>query len=772
MNICDNKNFNKYVDTTKLKVLAYLVLFLVLYGVSNTEIYYAGLMPFGIGIIFSLLWLGFNGYFLSIIYFISYILAGLSLNAFFEAMNVVLILCILQILKNKQKLKISKWLMFVMSLLAQLMYIILNIGSVKENLALFVSIILGLLFLYSCLCFFDATINRGLMVKLNLDEKICGCIILIIFMIGMAVTNVSIINLGLIFVSLIILVSTYMTNGGFAILISGLMGISFGIVTLNPVYISMFIILALASIGFKCNFKYLSIISLVLAYIIFGLFFETGFSYGELISIILGGIIFAFIPKKVLYNIADMFGIKSTVIYKNILNRSKKQIVDRVNELSDVFSEMDKVYRGMVRGVLSDEKAIEMLKSELIASNCDNCPNKNYCFRQSGTFLDNSLDTLLSIGYEKGKVLLIDLPAYLTSNCIKINQIVSSLNNMLSSYKEYTGVINNLDTSRVLIADQLNGVSGLLKSLSKEVDININFDTKFESRIKEDLSYKNIVCSECAVYEKDIQTKFVNLIVKTDTINDTIIEKIVSKVLSNKMMITSIEPSEIAGASIVNLITKPNYDIAFGSSVMTKAGKLVCGDSHSFVKISDGKFMVSICDGMGSGKDAHTISNLTISLIENFYRAGFDNDIILSSVNKLLSLTEEENFSTIDLCVIDARKNTYDFIKLGASNGYIKRDKGELEIIESSGLPIGVLEEIRPHITKKLISPMDMLIFVSDGISDSFENKLELTNYINNLDIINPQTLSEEIMNKALELNDNIAIDDMTVLCVRVFDCK
>ena len=193
------------------------------------------------------------------------------------------------------------------------------------------------------------------------------------------------------------------------------------------------------------------------------------------------------------------------------------------------------------------------------------------------------------------------------------------------------------------------------------------------------------------------------------------------------------------------------------------------GDSQSLVKIDDGKYLVSICDGMGSGAKAKSISNLTMSLIENFYRAGFDNDIILSSVNKLLSLTEEENFSTIDLCIIDGKKNIYDFIKLGATTGYLKRHKGICEEIISSGLPVGMLEEISPHITKKLINPFDMLVFVSDGVSDRFENKCDLRMFIESADIINPQTLSDEILHKALSLNGNIAKDDMTVICVRVF---
>lgn len=741
-----------------------------MYGVCNTEVYYTGLMPFGVGIVFALFFLNFNGYLLTIVYFISYSLAGLSVNSVIVSLNVVIVLLLLEYLKNKGKIKLRKWLIFVFAIASQLIFVITNLGETKQNLALFVSLILGLMFLYSCLSFFEATFNRGLMIKLNLDEKICGCVILIIFIIGMSCTNISIINLGLVFVSLIILGCTFITTDSFSILIAGLMGISFSMLMGTPDYISMFVVMAILAIGFKCSFKYLSIVALVLGYVLFGLFFEIGFSIGEILSVVIGGIVFAFIPKGKLFGIADMFGLKTNIVIKDIINRSKKQIVKRVEELSVVFNEMDNVYRNMVRGVLSEEKAIELLKGELISNVCDNCANKNDCFRGSNSFLDHSIDTLLGIGYEKGKVLLIDLPAHLTSNCIKINQLVNKLNNLISSYKEYTGAISNLDTSRVLIADQLNGVSKLLKSLSTEVDVNINFDTKFQNLIKEELSYKNIICLECVVYEKDIQTKFVNLIVNTNSINDKNIEKIVTKVIGIKMMIVSIEPSEIHNASIVNLCSRPNYDIVFGSAGVNKDGKIVSGDSHSFIKIEEGKFMVSICDGMGSGEHAHNISKLTISLVENFYKAGFDNDTILNSVNKLLSLSEQENFSTIDLCLIDGRKNIYDFVKLGASTGYLKRDRGGVELIGSSGLPVGVLEEIKPHITKKLINPMDMLVFVSDGVADIFESNLNLKNFINNTDTINPQTLSNEILNKALDLSNGIAKDDMTVICVRVFN--
>ena len=178
--------------------------------------------------------------------------------------------------------------------------------------------------------------------------------------------------------------------------------------------------------------------------------------------------------------------------------------------------------------------------------------------------------------------------------------------------------------------------------------------------------------------------------------------------------------------------------------------------------------MLALCDGMGSGEKAKKVSNLSISLIENFYKAGFDNDTILSSVNKLLCLNGEENFTAVDLCILDFHNNTSDFIKLGATYGLVKKTQS-VEVVESSGLPIGVLEEIRPHITKKMVSEWDNIILMSDGVTDAFGSVQNLQEFVSSLTTINPQTMSEEIIDRAVDLNNGICKDDMTVLVARVF---
>lgn len=767
MKIINKEKRNKI----KLYLILYVLLFVIVFGVSRAKVYGAGLVPFGIGVVISLLEFNFNGYILAVVYLCAYSLAGMSISCVLEGLNVSFILCIIFALKNKKKIKLNRVVLFIGAGLSQVVYVLMNLGSNEQNLALLIMIVLSMLFLYSCMIFCRGVRNRYCgQFKLNIDEKICGVVILIIFMYGVSATPIWILNLGLIFGTIIVLISTYLFPSNLAIIVSTLLGFSYSLQMHSAICISLFTLMVLASLAFKSSFKYLSVVSTTISYIIYMTIFSGGMSYGELLSVAIGCIIFCFIPMAFINKSKEKFDNKYTITVRNILNNAKRQTVKRVEKLSLVFGEMENVYKDMVRGVLTDEQAKNLLKEELINSKCSKCKNYEMCYRMTGNFMENSIDTIIDVAYDRGKILLIDLPQHFSSNCININDLIFAINNMVASYKNYTTTINNLDSSRLLIADQLGGVSKLLETLSKEVDVNINFDSNFDDKIKEELSFKNIQCYDVSVYEKDIQTKIVNLIINKNFENEKIIEKVVSKILNCKLEVSSISPADYPNANVITLIPRANYDVAYGCSTITKSGKVYSGDSKSLIKIDDGKYMVSICDGMGSGKKALSISSLTISLIEKFYLAGFDNETILNSVNKLLSMTEEENFSTIDLCIIDGKKNTYDFIKLGATSGYLKRDKGECEIISSSGLPVGVLEEISPHITKKKISPFDMLILVSDGVTDSFEGKIELSEYIANSNIINPMTLSKDILNKALDLNDGIAIDDMTVVCVRVFE--
>jgi stage II sporulation protein E len=195
----------------------------------------------------------------------------------------------------------------------------------------------------------------------------------------------------------------------------------------------------------------------------------------------------------------------------------------------------------------------------------------------------------------------------------------------------------------------------------------------------------------------------------------------------------------------------------------------VSGDSYSITKIDGDKILFAISDGMGSGEKAESASDLSISLVENFYRAGFDNDLILSTVNKLLVLHKEEIFSALDICVFDQRNGLADFIKMASPNSYILSDD-ECVTVESGALPIGIVDSAEPLIKKNVVQSRDFVILMSDGICDSFGEQAELKNCIKSIRTKNPQEFADELVEHALACNNGYAVDDMTAIVIKVLD--
>jgi stage II sporulation protein E len=262
----------------------------------------------------------------------------------------------------------------------------------------------------------------------------------------------------------------------------------------------------------------------------------------------------------------------------------------------------------------------------------------------------------------------------------------------------------------------------------------------------------------------------VTLIVRKGDTQNHKIEEIVSKICRCKMSLTKIETSKRAGWNVLSLKTAPKFAMAFGTASIKKDTSSVSGDAYSIIKLAHDKFLLALCDGMGSGKNAQKTASTAISLVENFYKAGFDNEIILSSVNKLLSLNSTDNFTALDICVLDMQNGTLDFVKMGAPESFIKHTNTTTKILGGT-LPLGIVQDAQPIVIKQIISNGDFVFMFTDGITESFETEEMLEDFINNLTSLNPQTLADEVIKKAHTLSGG-ARDDMTVLVAKIFSLK
>ena len=170
---------------------------------------------------------------------------------------------------------------------------------------------------------------------------------------------------------------------------------------------------------------------------------------------------------------------------------------------------------------------------------------------------------------------------------------------------------------------------------------------------------------------------------------------------------------------------------------------------------------------MGSGPEASMTSKMTGIFLSKLLSSGNKKHTVLKMLNNFIRNKNLECFATVDLLEIDMLTGEASFIKSGAAASYIIRD-GRLFKIASTSLPIGITREIASEEVGFKLEKDDLIVMVSDGASQSFEDGAWLLSMLS--DEIDPKgsltTVARSILERAKKKNERS--DDMTVVAVRV----
>ena len=133
-------------------------------------------------------------------------------------------------------------------------------------------------------------------------------------------------------------------------------------------------------------------------------------------------------------------------------------------------------------------------------------------------------------------------------------------------------------------------------------------------------------------------------------------------------------------------------------------------------------------------------------------------------VNKLLCLSDDENFSSLDISVIDTVSGGLDVIKMGAASSFVCH-RDNVEIVSCAAPPAGILEKAKPLTSRLQLYDGDMVIMMSDGVFDVLDEQGVIA-AVEETDTQNPQILADRLLDRALAAD---AKDDCTVLVMRLF---
>lgn len=477
----------------------------------------------------------------------------------------------------------------------------------------------------------------------------------------------------------------------------------------------------------------------------------------SLLSGVLPVLVAVCLPDKV-YRRAE----KSLLFYREknlsraVVNRNRRFIAERLYDVSALFREIEQAF---LPPKLKNEAPVRVREC-LCASVCSSCEYRELCQREK---VLPAIDKLIAVGLAKGSVNLIDLPSDLTEKCHNTAGLLFVLNQHLSEYTRFAREMDASLAERKLLAEEARGVSEILKNLALSESEEISFSER-ERELLRALEQEGVLCRELFLFGEGERFSL------TATVVGEASAKKLGEIFSEKLSMPLILSEKIPLESDVFCFIfhrKPRMDAAFGVSSRAKDGESASGDTHSVLKIDERRFLVALSDGMGSGESAHEISENTLSLIESCYKAGMPAENVLSTVNKLVSYSSDEQFVCLDVAAVNLDTGEVDVVKIGSPAGFVMTAT-KLHVLEGGSLPMGMLETLHPATMHATLSEDDFLIFMSDGISDAFGSPTELISYLNSLHPVNPQALSDEILQKALSLRGGKAEDDMTVLTVRM----
>ncbi|MCM1533302.1 MAG: SpoIIE family protein phosphatase [Corallococcus sp.] len=667
------------------------------------------------------------------------------------------------------KRKIGKLNLLLYLVLANVFYCVYGFTDYFDFFDKLLYVACGIAFAYVTIYAFRAVFVRGLAYRPALDETVCIALFTVVS--SYCFSSLSFWGFELIYLiaPFIILFCAVCFGSNVSLVAAVLFGIG-NVLSCGAYEFCVFsVVSALVAVTVVKVNRYLAALSVVAVDVLMTYFLELHGASGmfAFAPTFASALIFAVIPSSVYNYVRDYScGTADRYLGKSVAKKIGDNVSRRLYRLSDIFLSMKNAFFTMSVGRVSDEEAEISIVKQCSETVCRDCEFRSKCWRQELVQTEQSLLKLSGCAVKRGKCSILDVPQTLSVKCNRVSAVLSEVNAQAQTYREYVDRTEQADNGKTLLGEQMGGVSDLLMQLASDCKNRTYYKSDKEKELVERLVFHNIMCVGATVVEQSGKLTVAVTVAKKD-VDNAVIEKVVSALVKQNMAVDKVENTESISWLNVYLSVKPRFDVVFGVSSVTKEGSEVSGDTHSVIKTDNGKCIVALCDGMGSGDKAEKMSATSISLVESFYRAGFDSDVILSCVNKLLTGSGNEVFCAVDIAVLDAFDGQTDFIKLGASTGLVKcGDK--VEIVSGSSLPLGVLEEMKPSITKKALSSGDVFVLVSDGVADCFKDPNALAGIFANVSLNVPQSIAEVILSKAVKLCNNKPHDDMTVLVAKL----
>lgn len=512
-------------------------------------------------------------------------------------------------------------------------------------------------------------------------------------------------------------------------------------------------------------------------------------------------------PKNMKINIEDFINdIKYLPKAPDNRLEQKEDMVYKLNNVSDAISEMANTYKEAAATILEENEVEYSKNKEIFVTELENNINDLKDNVLYDDLIDDEspiIDDIFKLLTDKAEITRKELLKIFENHNNYIlgfddsavsNKLMDEIDKMVKAINASYRVsrINFIWKKKIVenkeaMVNQLDGISKTISNLAEDITTKSVNDSEINE--KEELlklfEQKKIEVKELNINkERNGKIEIGIYIHPCEDYNSTNLEIEECKSDKIKQIITKFYKQEfevqLVDCSIqkandtcyFKYISKNKFKLQIGLAKTTKEGSPVSGDTTLKMKLQDGKQLIAISDGMGSGPNARKSSKIAVQMLKRLLISGFNKKTSLDMINSSMCLnSEDDSYATLDIAIFDLYEGNVEFIKNGASPTYIK-NRRHVDIIKNITLPAGILNNIELKISDRDVEENEILVMCSDGIAESneeYENKeLWLKYLLEQMETDNVQKMADIILAEAIDNNYGIPKDDMTVIVCKI----
>ena len=434
----------------------------------------------------------------------------------------------------------------------------------------------------------------------------------------------------------------------------------------------------------------------------------------------------------------------------------------RLRGLSGGLSSISEMLYGMSRALTSPCYAdLKQICDNAFEVSCAGCENRAVCWKESYRQTNEALGGICGALQKKGNVDAEDVERMLADRCLRLPDILSQINH--NAYLHSRQLAENDRTE--LFAVDFEAIAALMEGSSEGSAVGA-CDEALGEVLARRLSAKGIFFDgACVLGERRKRA----VIFSEDTDGLLAHSETLTEIAKEIFGSPSGLPEADREAGTVTLRALPKMSVSYAKrSIRAEGEEEFCGDTSGVFDGEEGMSYAFISDGMGSGREAALTSGLCGLFLRRLLSSSCGAEGALKLLNGFLrnrcgtSLCECS--ATVDLMELDTYLCRASFYKSGAAPTYVYRN-GSLFKLRSHTVPVGIIKELDFRKIDLDLSSGDLVVMVSDGVTDGKEECPWLFDLLRSQSVSEPERIAELIVKYA---KSEGATDDVSVIVAKI----